>query len=124
MRSGLFWKLFLLQVAAAIGVLAVVLMLSRTFSLRDFAEYIETHERERVAQIAGELADKVADGTTLVAAFQALPPPRPRHPQGMMPPVPPVPDLPPQPDQPAPQQGPPSPRHEMRMLVRRIDATP
>jgi two-component system sensor histidine kinase BaeS len=84
MRSGLFWKLFLLQVLAASAVLAGALMLSRSFSVRGFADYLETRERERVQQVAGDLAQKVAEGGTLVEAFDALP--RPRRPMHPMPP--------------------------------------
>lgn len=69
----LFWKLFLLQVLAVAAVLAGVLLVARAYSVRGFAEYIESRERERVEQLAGQLEELVAGGADLAEAWDAVP---------------------------------------------------
>jgi len=48
MRSGLFWKLFLLQMLAAAAVLAGALFVTRVYSVRHFAEYLEDMGLKRI----------------------------------------------------------------------------
>lgn len=57
MRSGLFWKLFVLQVLAAGTVLAGALMVTRGLAVRTFGEYLESRERAQVRQLAEDLAE-------------------------------------------------------------------
>ena len=82
MRSGLFWKLFLLQLLAAAAVLAGALSMSRAFSMRGFAEYVEAHQRERVEQIADEVAEAYEQTHDLPAAVEAVRALRPRRHHG------------------------------------------
>jgi two-component system sensor histidine kinase BaeS len=72
MRSGLFWKLFLLQLLAATAVLAGALLLSRSFSVRGFAEFLETHQRERVQQVASEIAEAYPETGDVVEAARSV----------------------------------------------------
>jgi len=73
MRSGLFWKLFLLQLLAVTAVLAGALAVSRAYSLRGFAELLELRERERVEQLAERLAEVYEDGGDLTRAWESVP---------------------------------------------------
>src|SRR6185295_4816765 len=68
MRSGLFWKLFLLQMLAAAAVLAGALFVTRVYSVRHFAEYLEAREREHVQMMAAEVAKAYANGGDLEQA--------------------------------------------------------
>lgn len=69
----LFWKLFLLQLLAVTTVLAGALMVSRAYSVRGFAEFIELRERERVEQIAQRLGNAYEENWDLGEAWDALP---------------------------------------------------
>ena len=77
MRSGLFWKLFLLQVLAAATVLAGALAFSRTFSVRGFGEYVEARQRERAQEVAEQVAQNYHGD--LAAAAAGLPAFHPRR---------------------------------------------
>jgi two-component system sensor histidine kinase BaeS len=73
MRRGLFWKLFVLQVLAAAAVLAGALALSRQYSMRGFAEYVEQQQRARVQQLAAQIAqDYAKNGGDLAAASEGI----------------------------------------------------
>jgi two-component system, OmpR family, sensor histidine kinase BaeS len=137
----LFWKLFLLQLVAAAAVLAGALLLSRSYSVRGFAEYLEARERDRVHEFAAQLAAKVEEGQDLAAAFEALraarhprpappapPPPAPEAAEAPAPPASLAAPAPPDAPRAAPER-PDTPRADperrKRLVVRRhIEATP
>lgn len=73
MRSGLFWKLFLLQVLAATAVLAGALAVSRIYSVRSFTEYLEGRERAGVQRVAAEIAKAYAETGDLKHAAETAP---------------------------------------------------
>ena len=81
MRSGLFWKLFLLQLLAAGAVLAGTLTFLHTFSVRGFAEYLESRERGRVQEAAAQIAHNW-HGDLLAASEGVLRDRRHRPPEG------------------------------------------
>src|SRR5689334_2431073 len=118
MRSRLFWKLFLLQLLAATAVLAGSLWVSRAYSLRGFAEFLDTREHERVQRIADEIAEAREHGTDLVQAFEAARPLPPVPPVPAVPPVPPVEPLPPEPE----REG--RPLHAPHFVIRKFAGEP
>jgi len=69
----LFWKLFLLQLLAVTAVLAGALMVSRAYSVRGFAEFVEQRERARVEELAERLGDAYEENWDLGEAWDALP---------------------------------------------------
>src|SRR5688500_18779792 len=73
MRFTLFWKLFLLQLLAAATLLGGALAVTRLYTIRSFAEYLETRERERVQEIAAELVEAYSTTGNLALAAQQLP---------------------------------------------------
>ena len=69
----LFWKLFLLQLLAASAVLAGVLLLTRSASVRGFAEFLEQREHDRIAQIADRLGEAYKESFDLEEAWESVP---------------------------------------------------
>lgn len=57
MRMSLFWKLFVLQAAAAAALLLVVLWVLRAQTATSFAAYVEGRERQRLEDIAEQVAE-------------------------------------------------------------------
>lgn len=79
MRSGLFWKLFVLQMVAAAAVLAGSLLVSRAYSMRHFGEYVEARQREHVQMLADEVAQAYLQTGDLAAAAESVRALRRRH---------------------------------------------
>src|SRR5690349_20705613 len=83
----LFWKLFLLQLLAVAAVLAGALYVSRAYSLRGFAEFVEQRERVRIEELAERLGEAYEHNFDLGEAWDDLP--APRRAERMPPPPPP-----------------------------------
>jgi two-component system sensor histidine kinase BaeS len=73
MRSGLFWKLFWLQVLSAAILLAGALALTRALAVRSFGEYLAARERAQAAEVAASLALAWSGNRDLAAIAQAEP---------------------------------------------------
>jgi two-component system, OmpR family, sensor histidine kinase BaeS len=74
MRSRLFWKLFVLQMLAAATLIGGALAVTRMHSLRNFAAFVEKHDREQVRELADELAEAYARSGDLAEAARSIPP--------------------------------------------------
>jgi two-component system sensor histidine kinase BaeS len=103
----LFWKLFLLQLLAVTAVLAGALMVSRAYSLRGFAEFVEQRERARIEELAERLGESYEHSFDLGAAWDELP--AVRRAERLRPPPP-----------PEAEDG----SHHKRVIVRRIARPP
>jgi len=84
----LFWKLFLLQVLAVAAVLAGVLAVSRAYTVRGFAEFLEERDHERVEQLAERFEEALEDGDDLDRAWDSIPALRERPQRRLRPPPP------------------------------------
>ncbi|MGH8481387.1 MAG: hypothetical protein ACRES8_02870, partial [Nevskiaceae bacterium] len=69
----LFWKLFLLQLLAVTAVLAGALMVSRAYSVRGFAEFVDQREHERIEQLAERLGEAYEESFDLGETWDELP---------------------------------------------------
>ncbi|MDD3765271.1 MAG: ATP-binding protein [Nevskiales bacterium] len=80
MRSRLFWKLFGLQLLAAVVLVAGSLALMRMQTVQSFSAYVEARERARMRDAADRIAEAVAEGASLRdAANEAFRPARHRR---------------------------------------------
>lgn len=83
MKSPLFWKLFALQLLAAAVLLGGALLGTRQYTERSFSRYLEARERERLHEMAEDIADAYRRTGNLHAAVRLAddherPPPRDR----------------------------------------------
>ncbi len=67
MRSPLFWKLFVVQVFAALLLVGGALAIQRAHTAHSFTEYIELQQRAQMRELAERIADGVASGDSLTA---------------------------------------------------------
>ncbi len=68
MRSPLFWKLFVVQVVAALLLVGGALLTMRAHTVQSFSEYVELQLRAQMRDLADRIADGVANGDTLIMA--------------------------------------------------------
>jgi two-component system sensor histidine kinase BaeS len=68
MHSPLFWKLFALQVLAALLLVGGALATMRVHTAHSFSEYVELQQRAQMRELAERIGDAVAAGTPLVTA--------------------------------------------------------
>lgn len=73
MRSGLFWKLFWLQVLSAAILLAGALALTRGLAVRSFGDYLAAREHAQAAAVAASLARAWSGRHDLAAIAQDEP---------------------------------------------------
>ena len=85
MRSPLFWKLLLLQLAAAAILLAGALAVMRLYTAYNFNDFMQASEQQRLQEIAAQLAREVGAGATLAEAAARMRPLPGRGPQDLPP---------------------------------------
>ncbi|TJY64956.1 HAMP domain-containing protein [Sinimarinibacterium sp. CAU 1509] len=72
MRSPLFWKLFVVQVCAALLLVSGALAIQRAHTAHSFSEYVELQQRAQMRELAERIAEGVASGDTLIAAAREV----------------------------------------------------